>query len=413
MHFDRASLVSYLTVLSGSAGRLVVSLVYFIVVANTLSLADFGLFATASAAGIVVSRFAAFGFMSPVYRTATVRPRLLGLYLGGFAGLFILSIPVMVLASAVLFWLFFAGKMSLLAFGLILAAEIVGWRLLELVVIINNGLRRFGRGATLVVAGSAIRAVAAVLFWLGGWSSIEAWGWSYLGANVLSAALGFALFMPKVRLRFVPYLYGRRMGDAISAAAAEIVFYLQAELDKLLVLGLVGAQTAGIYAIAMRIIDLTALPVRSFNQLVVQAMMGPQAGVTTRLRRYGTEAGIATVSIGGLIAIIVLLWLWPHALGRNVATASFIFPLLLAVPAFRNLIEYHADLLYARERGSARLLMLIGIGVLKALLLVALLGQVPDAAAFAPWLNLLFAVLYLVSVVTTYRLLPLRPPGLS
>ncbi len=60
----------------GSAGRLVLSLVYFICVANTLSIDQFGLFATASAAGIILSRGLAFGFMSPLYRVATPSSRI-------------------------------------------------------------------------------------------------------------------------------------------------------------------------------------------------------------------------------------------------------------------------------------------------------------------------------------------------
>lgn len=407
MQFDRATLTSYLTVLGGSAGRLVVSLVYFVVVANTLSLGDFGLFATASSTGIVLSRLAAFGFISPVFRVATVKPRLLGAYLGGFLGLLVLSLPVIMLAAALVFVAFFAGQMGLLAFGLIIAAEIVGWRLLELVVIVENGLRHFGRAATLVIAGSAIRAAVAVLFWLGGWSSIEAWAWCYLAANLICAIIAFGLFLPGVRWRFMPRLYGRRMHDALSASGSDIVFYLQAELDKLLVLGLVGAQAAGIYAIAMRIIDLTALPVRSFNQLLVQSMMGAQGAVMTWKRRIVTEAGIAAVSIAGLAAIIVLLWIWPLALGRNVAQASPVFLLLLAVPAFRNLIEYHAELLYARERTVSRLALLMLVGALKALLLWLLLTRMPEAETFSPWLNLLFGALYIVSAVMAYRLLPI------
>jgi O-antigen/teichoic acid export membrane protein len=407
MQLDRSTLASYLTVLSGSAGRLVVSLVYFVIVANTLSLADFGLFATASSTGIVLSRLAAFGFISPVFRVATVKRRLLGTYLGGFFALLVLSLPVIGLAAALVFTVFFAGKMGILAFGLIIVAEIIGWRLLELVVIVENGLRHFGRAATLVIVGSAIRTGVAVLFWLGGWTSIEAWAWSYLAANLIGATVAFSFFLPKVRWRFIPRLYGRRMHDALSASASDIVFYLQAELDKLLVLGLVGAQAAGIYAIAMRIIDLTALPVRSFNQLLVQSMMGVQGGVMTLKRRIVTEAGIAAVSIAGLSAIIILLMLWPLALGRNVAEVSPVFLLLLFVPAFRNLIEYHAELLYARERTVSRLLLLVLVGALKALLLWLLLTRLPEAMAFSPWLNLLFGALWLVSAITTYRLLPL------
>ncbi len=52
-----------------------------------MTLSEFGLFATASATGLILSRMLAFGFVSPVYRVATVKPRLLGAYLAGFGAL--------------------------------------------------------------------------------------------------------------------------------------------------------------------------------------------------------------------------------------------------------------------------------------------------------------------------------------
>ena len=68
----------YASAISGSAGRLVFSLIYFVALANTLSIADFGLFATASATGVMLSRILAFGYITALYRTATVRPALFG-----------------------------------------------------------------------------------------------------------------------------------------------------------------------------------------------------------------------------------------------------------------------------------------------------------------------------------------------
>ena len=136
---DRAAISAYLTILSGSAGRLVISLVYFLIVANTLTLGAFGLFATASATGLILSRLLAFGFVSPVYRVATVKPRLLGTYAAGFAGLAALSVPVIVLAAAAVYAALFWGRLELLPFALIVTAEVLGWRLVEVVAIVNNG----------------------------------------------------------------------------------------------------------------------------------------------------------------------------------------------------------------------------------------------------------------------------------
>ncbi len=100
----------------------------------------------------------------------------------------------------------------------------LGWRLVELVAIINNGMRRFREAALLVIIGSALRTLAALLFYVQGQTTLTVWAFAYLGATLLSALLAFLIFMPKVRLAFVPALYPRRMADALSAGAADILF---------------------------------------------------------------------------------------------------------------------------------------------------------------------------------------------
>ncbi|MDP3896083.1 MAG: lipopolysaccharide biosynthesis protein, partial [Mesorhizobium sp.] len=117
----------YATAISGSAGRLVFSLLYFIALANTLSIAEFGLFATASAAGVMLSRFLAFGFISALYRIATVRPRLIGIFTAGFLALAAASLPVLGLASFITFQTFFAGQMALGVFLTVVVAETLLW----------------------------------------------------------------------------------------------------------------------------------------------------------------------------------------------------------------------------------------------------------------------------------------------
>ncbi|PZO03488.1 MAG: transporter [Hyphomicrobiales bacterium] len=402
---DRATILAYLTILSGSAGRLVISLVYFLIVANTLTLGEFGLFATASATGLILSRLLAFGFVSPVYRVATVKPRLLGAYLAGFAGLGLLSLPVIALAGALVYWLLFADRLAMVPFALILVAEILCWRLVEVVAIVNNGLRRFRQAALLVIIGSGLRTLAALLFAGFGHRSLEIWVFSYLAATLAALVVALAFFLPPQRLRFVRRLYPRRMADAAYASAADIVFYVQAELDKLLMLALAGERTAGLYAIAIRVIDLTAMPVRSFNQMLVQKIMQERGLSGGPARLALVEFGIAAISIGGLAAVIVALMPFPGLLGRNVSEAAYLFAPMLLVPAFRNLVEYHAELLYARERTGSRIALLCAITALKAALLSFVVIRFQADDAWAPWLNAVFGLVYVLSAAVTYRLL--------
>jgi O-antigen/teichoic acid export membrane protein len=393
----------YLALATGSVGRLVIALAYFLVAVNVLSLADFGLFATASATGVVLARIAGFGFISPLFRAATVRPRLTGAYLGGFLALFVLSLPLVALIAAALQVTLFRA-MAPLAFAMVIAAEVVGWRLLESVAIINNGRRAFARASILVLLGSLIRTIAALGFWLYGATDLMTWSATYLAANLASAALAYGVFLPPLRLRFAPRLYIAQMREAVFAASADLIFYVQAELDKAVVLAAAGPRLAGLYAVAMRIIDLTAMPIRSMNQLVMQKLMTDRRVRLGPLALAGIEAGIAAVSIGALLAVIALLWLEPGLLGRNIGEAAALFPLLIAVPALRNLIEYHAELLYGLGRTGVRALLLLACAGLKAGLMLALIRFMGADGPWLAWLNGVFLMLYGLSAAVTYAM---------
>jgi O-antigen/teichoic acid export membrane protein len=224
-------------------------------------------------------------------------------------------------------------------------------------------------------------------------------------ANFAALLIGIWLFLPPMRLRLRLKLYPRKLGDAISTALSELVFYVQAEMDKVLVLMLAGPRTAGLYAIAMRIIDLTAVPVRSFNQMLVQRMMRAGAATESAARRVIIELAIAVVSTAGLLAFVILLWIYPLALGKNVASAATLLLPLLLVPALRNLIEYHGERLYARQAFGARLALLCTLAVVKLTLVAGLIRFFGDMEDWALGLNGVFALLYAISAFVTYWLM--------
>jgi O-antigen/teichoic acid export membrane protein len=393
----------YFSVISGSAGRLVISLAYFVALANTLSIAEFGLFATASATGVVLSRLVSFGFVSPLYRISTVKPQLIGAYTGGFLAAVVVSLPIFILAAYLMHLIFFGADLALGTFAVIVAAEALLWRSLEVVVIVNNGMNRFGRAALLVIIGTALRAMAAVLFAFSSVTNLAIWSWWYAGANGVALLVAILFFYPRVRLRLIPKLYRRRLADSFAVTGAEVLFYVQSEMDKLLVLAVGGPQTAGVYAIIMRLVDLTALPVRSFNMMLVQKLMRTPDMLKSLKIRGGLELGVFLVSTLGLAALAIFLAIFPRALGANVASVVSLLPLVLLVPGLRNLIEYQAEILYARGQSGLRALNLALLGIAKAGLLSWILVVFLDTHDWMIWLNAMFAVLYVLSAYLTYK----------
>jgi O-antigen/teichoic acid export membrane protein len=409
---ERRGLVrDYLSAISGAGGRLVFSLAYFIALANTLSIAEFGMFATASAAGVMLSRILAFGFISALYRTATIRPNLIGTFTAGFLLLAVLSLPVLAAASYGVYLIFFASSVQLSVFAAIVFAEALLWRPVEVALIVNNGLGKFGRAAVLAILATALRALGAVLFMFAAERTVGVWSWYYIGANAASLLLAFGFFYPRQRLRLRVELYVRRLADSIYVAGAEVLFYLQMEFDKLLVLAIGGPHLAGIYAIIMRLVDLTAIPIRTFSMMLVQRMMRAPELLSRLAVKCGIEGGVFLVSTSALLALGIVLHFFPNALGKNMAEAAPLVALAICVPGLRNLVEYQAELLFARGQTAVRALNLGLLAGLKAVLLTYVLTAISDTPNLVLSLNVVFLLLYLASTLLTYSAMrrPAKP----
>ncbi|MGL4406379.1 MAG: lipopolysaccharide biosynthesis protein, partial [Notoacmeibacter sp.] len=122
-------------------------------------------------------------------------------------------------------------------------------------------------------------------------------------------------------------------------------------------------------------------------------------------RKIAIESGIAAVSTLALGAAAFLLWLQPTMLGRNIALVAPVLAFALFIPAPRNMVEYHSELLYARGQTAARVGLLATIGALKAALMFMLIDPDIDAVKLISWMSVVFAVLYLVSASLTYWLI--------
>ncbi|MDG4882616.1 hypothetical protein [Mesorhizobium sp. WSM4884] len=98
----------------------------------------------------------------------------------------VISLPVLAAASYGVYLIFFAGTVALPVFAAVVFAEALLWRPVEVVLIVNNGLGKFGRAAVLAILATALQAAGAVLFMLGAQRTIGVWSWFYIDANAVS-----------------------------------------------------------------------------------------------------------------------------------------------------------------------------------------------------------------------------------
>lgn len=400
----RRTLENYCKLLAGNSARLGLQAVYFFLLANTLSLAAMGIFASASAVGLMLASFSGLGFGSLAFRAAAGRPRLLVNYLGLFYGGLVLTTPLgLAAALPVYFWLF-EGSISLLAFLAILVVEAVLWRIIDVIVLAQNGLGRFTTGALVVTAASAIRAGGAVAFVLMGGGDVERWSLYYFASNLVALLVVFLVFRPPVRPRWRSRLFVSRFRDGAMFALSYFALNAQGQIDKLIVLSLADARFAGIYAISSRIVDFTALPFRSFYTLYTRKLFGEGKRIRNALgRTLKVEGAILGLSVLGFAALALLLWRWPLLLGANVAVAAHLFLLMLLVPAFRNLMEFHGELFFVYGRMTARAAVAVALVTLNAAALALLLSTTADSFTIGLWLNAVYGGLYLLSAAALYR----------
>jgi O-antigen/teichoic acid export membrane protein len=144
------------------------------------------------------------------------------------------------------------------------------------------------------------------------------------------------------------------------------------------------------------------LPVRAFNMLLVQKIMRTAQTLGSLKSRAGIELLIFAVSAAGLAALAALLWLYPNALGRNVSLVAGMLSLAVCVPGFRNLVEYHAELLYARGQTGLRMLNLGLLAAMKMVLLAFVLTGAPETRTWLLHMNIVFALLWACSALLTY-----------
>ena len=400
----RGTVTSYCQLLAGTAGRVGLQAVYFFVLANTLSLSAMGIFASVSAAGLMLASFSGLGFGSLAFRAAASRRRLLGRYMGLFFGLLCFTAPLGVLIALPFYHPLFAHAISLPAFIDILLVEMVVWCILELFTTVHNGMGDFTAGSMTITAASAIRAGGAVLFAFLGDGGIEQWAIFYAVANVAALVTVWFWLRPAVTPRWSTRLLRGRLKEGLMFAVSYFALNAQGQIDKLIVLSLTNAKFAGVYAIATRIIDFTAVPFRSFYTLYTRKLFGEGRKTGNALARTltveGAILGLSTLAFVGLTAT---LWLWPDLLGPNVAIAAQLFAPMLIVPVLRNLMEFHGKLFFVHGRMAARAAVAVGLVCVNGAALALLLSRTTDLLQVGLGLSLIHLLLYLMSAGALYR----------
>ena len=400
--FDRSLLSAYAHILTGALLRLVLQGAYFAALVNALSLADYGVFASALALSLILSGGGTFGFTATMFRAATTRRRVLGSYLAAFLAYAAVEAGLLVAVGCGLWFAILGRYIPLPAFMAILLSESLFWRLGDMLNTLSIGLGHYRHGIAIGAIASGARLLAVLAFSISGDHGVATWSGFYVCGNALAAVACAALFWPRVRLRWTPIVLRRRLREAVSFWAINTLQTLQIEADKLIVLTLAGERQAGVYALSMRIIELLIVPLKSALPPYIKGLLRHPDPFADWRRSLAVETVIAGTAGGLFAAAAIALWLVPGLLGRNVAEASHWFAGLPLLPVSRALLEYHREVMFAAERLATYAMVSAVLATLRLTTVAGVLSLSGLIGALVLPLNVLAVVLFAISATVVW-----------
>ena len=402
--------------LSGYGLRLLLQAVYFVIIARSLGVNQYGGFVAATALVAVVSPFVGIGTGNLLVKNVARDQNVFVDYWGN--GL------LMTLVSGVLFMGIVCAlsievlprSSPFLVIALISASDLIFVKLLDMAAWAFQSFEMLAQNAQLNVLITFTRLVGiAALAVTVSHPTIKMWSTVYLAGSAVSGLIG--VIWATARLGAPRLALGKIRAEIVEGFHFSVSLSAQTiynDIDKTMVARLSTLEAAGIYAAAYRIIDVAFAPVRALLNAAFPSFFrhgkdgfrsGLQFGRRLLLRTlpYPLLAGVALVAGASLLPLI---------LGEGFRPATEALRWLAPLPLLKTLHYFVSDSLTGSGYQGTRTLAQIAVAILNVALNFALIPSYGwRGAAWASLASdgLLVVVLWCVAAVLLGR----QPRGLQ
>ena len=344
-------------IFGGFSLQLLTQIGWLLLAVRYLGPEGYGVFAGLTGLTFTVGCFVGWGSGPLLVRGVSAQPDLLQHWMGH--ALICITVTGIAAAAALMLllpWLEF-GTLGLVPLAAVVVSDVVFGRYASLCVNIYMARGWASRQSSISVIVGACKLVAMALACIRyDKVTLSVWAWWYLGANVWSAAICLRVATRDYgwpRWRWIPGTL--RLGFAFSAENA-----MQSaikDLDKLIVLQILGPTAAGYYATAFRIIDTLIMPLYALAYATYSRMFRLAADSTHACVAYGLKLLPISVAIGGAVGIGALVGagVLPLVFGSAYGEVSWMVRLLAPMPALMGAFMIGADILSAIGRQEIRL----------------------------------------------------------
>jgi O-antigen/teichoic acid export membrane protein len=388
-------------------GRVITQAIYFVVIARTLGISEFGALAAAIALVSILVPYAAWGsgnlLVMGVSRDPSSFSRHFGnalLFIGGSC--FVL-VPLAVGAAAL-----FIPQVPAEAVLFFAVADLCFARVADIGSMAFQALDEFGWMAALSLLAPSVRCVAAIIFAVAATShSLVVWASLYLVGSAVAGLTAYVIVWrrlgpPRAQPRLIPGELKIGGYFAVSLSASSIY----GDIDKTMLARLGTLSATGVYAAADRAVGMAFLPIGALLAAAYarffRAGVGGMRGSVAYAWRL-TPIAVGYGAVAGVV-IYVLAPLAPHILGSDFEDSVAALRWLAPIPVLSALYYLPADALTgANGQGIRTLLQLIAAGLNVGLNLLLIPDHSWRGAAWSTLISLAFLAVSLWTAALLLR----------
>ncbi|HKN73644.1 MAG TPA: oligosaccharide flippase family protein [Candidatus Acidoferrum sp.] len=358
--------------IGGQGLRLVIQAVYFIEIARSLGVRNYGAFVGVVALVGIVYPFASLGSGNLLIKNVSRDKSLFSAYWGralvftAFCGAFLLF-AVCVLARLVL-----PPEIPTLLVVSVSAADIFGLNLITVSAQAFQAIERLGWTAAIYVVMTGGRlAGALILIAIRPHPSALLWSYLYFGSTAVIAIVTVVLVCWKIGLPKISWPNARgATHEGFYFAASQTAQTVYNDIDKTMLARLSTLEATGIYGAAYRIIDVSFVPVSALLWSSYPSFFRAGArGISSSLA-YARPLLFRALAYAGLVCAGLLLGagIVPHILGEQYRQTAEALRWLSVLPLLKAVHYFLSDTLTGAGYQSVRTSLQAGVAVFNVLL---------------------------------------------
>ena len=390
--------------------RVIMQAVYFVIIARSLGVNQYGVFVGAASLVSIVFPFSALGSGDLLVKNVSRDPSLFRVYWGNtLLATFISGLVLVALLSLVA--PFILPKTIPLALVVVIAiGDLVFFRAATSACQAFQAVLQLDKTAMINILPNFLRAAGAILF-VNFFNSSNVLEWAYIYATASAIGAVIAVLMVSYHLGTPRFSLSRMRSEVAEGSYFSISLSAQSiynDIDKTMLARLSTLEAIGIYAAAYRVIDVAFVPVRSllaatYAKFFQYGMTGI-SGALTLSRRM-----LPAASIFGLLAALGLFLgapVVPLLLGDDYADSVDAIRWLAPIPLIKSVQYFGADTLTGAGFQKLRSAAQVSIAIFNVLINIWLIQTFSwRGAAWASLLSdgLLMIILWVIVISIAWR----------